>query len=404
MSLPTLRPGLLPPLQPPTYPTTPPPTSPASSPHKEGPFRESTQTPQPHHEHILLAQEAAEGRRLRAQAEQIWRDSQEYSCAEDNETTPWLLHTKWPELFRNRPVDIIAASTRQPAQGPNQNNEDYVLGVWRGIPLRSPAAAEARLRLLMRAVDDIFDRAEATLACTSYRSRCWLSSYWQETFCNRPLRILPRRTREKYKSRWKHFTCYLFRAFALEPRQRREIYNVPLRADEIAMMRHILDLVSQLKGEEEEEEEEEEAYGDWSDQGEGSEGEEEDEEEDRAEADGYDESDGEGDNHDNDGAGEEDDEGGKDEQDCAPGQHTFRISRGTRLKLSEALFQLSMMFWTHQCQAGLMASSALIHITAVIGIHPRSLAYRSAYSSTPGFAALVWIGFVVADDDYHLAP
>ena len=201
MSLPTLRPGLLPPPQPPTYPTTPPPTSPASSPHKEGPFGESTQTLQPHHEHILLAQEAAEDRRLRAQAEQIWRDTQEYSCAEDNETTPWLQHTKWPELFRNRPVDIIAASTRQPAQGPNQNNEDYVLGVWRGIPLRSPAAAEARLRLLMRAVDDIFDRAEATLACTSYRSRCWLSSYWQETFCNRPLRILPRRTREKYKSR-----------------------------------------------------------------------------------------------------------------------------------------------------------------------------------------------------------
>ncbi|KAJ3455783.1 hypothetical protein MRS44_017265 [Fusarium solani] len=248
-------------------------------------------------------------------------------------------------------------------------------GVWRGVPLRSPAAAEARLRLLMRAVDDIFDRAEATLACTSYRSRCWLSSYWQETFCNRPLRILPRRTREKYKSRWKHFTCYLFRAFALKPRQRREIYNVPLRG-----------------GGGGEEAEEEEAYGDWSHQGEGSEGEEEDEEEDRAEADGYDESDGEGDNYDNDGAGEEDDEEGKDEQDYAPGQHTFRISRGTRLKLSEALFQLSMMFWTHQCQAGVMASSALIHFTAVMGIHPRSLAYRSAYSSTPGFAALVWIG------------
>ncbi|KAJ4217439.1 hypothetical protein NW757_014639 [Fusarium falciforme] len=39
-----------------------------------------------------------------------------------------------------------------------------------------------------------------------------------------------------------------------------------------------------------------------------------------------------------------------------------------------------------------MASSALIDFTAVMGIHPRSLAYRSAYYSTPGFAALVWIG------------
>ncbi|KAH7109706.1 hypothetical protein EDB81DRAFT_672620, partial [Dactylonectria macrodidyma] len=95
-------------------------------------------------------------------------ESQEYSCAEDNETTPWLKHTRWPELFRNRPLDIITASARQPARGPNRDNEDYLLGAWRGVPLRSPAAAEARLRVLMRAVDDVFDRAEATLASTSY--------------------------------------------------------------------------------------------------------------------------------------------------------------------------------------------------------------------------------------------
>ncbi|KAH7248471.1 hypothetical protein B0J15DRAFT_63471 [Fusarium solani] len=128
MSLPTLRPGLLPPPQPPTYPTTPPPMSPGSSPHKEGPFGGSTQTPRPHYEHIPLAQEAAEDRRLCAKAERIWRDNQEYSCAEDNETAPWLQHTRWPEIFQNRPLDIITASTRLPTQGPisrRRKNEEY---------------------------------------------------------------------------------------------------------------------------------------------------------------------------------------------------------------------------------------------------------------------------------------
>ncbi|KAJ3454216.1 hypothetical protein MRS44_018110 [Fusarium solani] len=142
------------------------------------------------------------------------------------------------------------------------------------------------------------------------------------------------------------------------------MYNIPLRTDEIAMMGRILDLVSQLKEEEDEEEEKDAgngknvqaSYSDWSVQGESSEGdEEEDEEEDEdgaeAEADGYNESDGEGgDYHNNDGAGEED-EKGEDEQDYASVQHTFRVSRGTRLELSEALFQLSIIFWTHQCQA-----------------------------------------------------
>lgn len=63
---------------------------------------------------ILLAQEAAKDRRRQARAEQAWRESQQYSCKEDNKITPWLKHTRWPEIFRNRPLNIITASARQP--------------------------------------------------------------------------------------------------------------------------------------------------------------------------------------------------------------------------------------------------------------------------------------------------
>ncbi|WJG35692.1 uncharacterized protein FOBCDRAFT_203991 [Fusarium oxysporum Fo47] len=62
------------------------------------------------------------------------------------------------------------------------------------------------------------------------------------------------------------------------------------------------------------------------------------------------------------------------------------------LELSEALFQLSMMFWTYRDPAGDMSSSAIIYYTAVIGIQRRSMSYHSAHNSTPGLPALMWIG------------
>ena len=72
----------------------------------------------------LLAQEAAEDQRLKEKARQMWRDSQEHSCIEDDETTPWLKHTQWPELFRGRPLDIITESATFPAQGLYKANDD----------------------------------------------------------------------------------------------------------------------------------------------------------------------------------------------------------------------------------------------------------------------------------------
>ena len=81
-----------------------------------------------------------------------------------------------------------------------------------------------------------------------------------------------------------------------------------------------------------------------------------------------------------------------DDDDDALGRSVYRPPEGTRPELAEALFQLSTMFWTYQCQDGVMAQSALVHFTAVIGVHQPSLAYRSAYYSTPDLAAFVWVG------------
>ncbi|KAH7196226.1 hypothetical protein BKA60DRAFT_470456 [Fusarium oxysporum] len=47
------------------------------------------------------------------------------AVAGTSETTPWLQHTRWAELFRNRSLKIIAATAKQPALQPCVN---YLLG------------------------------------------------------------------------------------------------------------------------------------------------------------------------------------------------------------------------------------------------------------------------------------
>ncbi|PWI64548.1 hypothetical protein PCL_09561 [Purpureocillium lilacinum] len=264
---------------------TPPPTSPCSPTGRGSDFSGWPGSGRPLSRKVdaaLLEQEAAEDRRLRAESKQTWRNRQLHSCVEDNETTPWLKllqerasgakannrvwlqaaqvrpagtmmlptkHTGWPEFFEGRSLDIITACSIQPTAGPNRDREHLLLGSWQGVPIWSSARVEARLRILMQAVDDIFDRAEATLARTSYRSRCWISSYWRGTFHTRPQRVLPPRTNARYKSKWKEFICYLFRAIALEPRKRREIHHIPLRAGQMTMVRRVMSLASRLQDE-----------------------------------------------------------------------------------------------------------------------------------------------------------
>ncbi|KAM5528478.1 hypothetical protein FOXYSP1_18959 [Fusarium oxysporum f. sp. phaseoli] len=49
------------------------------------------------------------------------------AVAGTSETTPWLQHTRWAELFRNRLLEIIAATAKQSAL---QSSRNYLLGQW----------------------------------------------------------------------------------------------------------------------------------------------------------------------------------------------------------------------------------------------------------------------------------
>ncbi|KFZ25502.1 hypothetical protein V502_00026, partial [Pseudogymnoascus sp. VKM F-4520 (FW-2644)] len=63
--------------------------------------------------------------------------------------------------------------------------------------------------------------------------------------------------------------------------------------------------------------------------------------------------------------------------------------------LTENMFQLFAMFWTDISKDGRMETFALVHFTGVLGIHPRELAYQTAYGFTPTLSAMAWIGRLI---------
>ncbi|EXA31287.1 hypothetical protein FOVG_17411 [Fusarium oxysporum f. sp. pisi HDV247] len=258
---------------------------------------------------------------------------------DQNETTPWLRHTRWPDLFRNRPLEVITASAQQPdfVQG-----QDYLVGQWKGASMKSSAEAETQLRILLQGVDLMFNHV-----------------FWPHPF--RAVSCLKR-----YISVWKRFLCFVFRVLRFKERQRQELYHFELGLDEERMMYYIVSLVTQLHGSEQ-------AYSCVRTA--------EDDESSYASSDESDE----------DSDFEEGTHLGVDNNSMR-NESEFVLPSRPWLELSEALFQLSMMFWTYRDTAGDMSSSAIIYYTAVMGIQRRSMSYHSAHNSTPGLAALMWIG------------
>ncbi|KAH7327569.1 hypothetical protein BKA65DRAFT_374357, partial [Rhexocercosporidium sp. MPI-PUGE-AT-0058] len=140
------------------------------------------------------------------------------------ETTPWLRYTRWPEQFRERPLDVITAASCQPDDCPIQ---DFALGVWAGETVTSSLADEIKIRQLLRLLDQVFDRCEVTLASTPHVLRCWLKGYHQHRFYLKPFQPLQRlATKQRYRLQWKRFLSFVFRTWAVLPTFRDEIYGV----------------------------------------------------------------------------------------------------------------------------------------------------------------------------------
>jgi len=135
----------------------------------------------------------------------------------------------------------MTATAQRPDPRPFAGNEHITLERCQGALLISPAQDEARLCLLMRAADQMFARAEATLRRTPYRVPC----YHKENFYPKSVDILPGRS--GYYTICKQFLCYVFRVLATRPSRRRRIYGLRLRPNEVQMMEHILSLLDAVE-------------------------------------------------------------------------------------------------------------------------------------------------------------
>jgi hypothetical protein len=63
--------------------------------------------------------------------------------------------------------------------------------------------------------------------------------------------------------------------------------------------------------------------------------------------------------------------------------------------ISEAVFQLLVMFWTDTLIDGVLEGKAIVHFSGVLGVYPYELAYRTAYDYTLYLSALLWVGRLI---------
>jgi hypothetical protein len=63
--------------------------------------------------------------------------------------------------------------------------------------------------------------------------------------------------------------------------------------------------------------------------------------------------------------------------------------------ISEAVFQLLVMFWTDLSTDGVLEGKAIIYFSGVLGIHPYELAYCTAYDYIPYLSPLLWVGRLI---------
>lgn len=326
--------------------------------------------PVPTFEDELSIQEAEHDAHLLAATEQY--EINGCLCVDDDETTPWLKYTQWPVRLHDRPLDILSATALQPAS----SNDDYVLGYWRNTPFVSSGSDETKLRLLMVAVDQMCDRAEATLYQTHHRLLCWLQTTHERHFRPWPFQSLQRRaSRTRYISVWKHFLCYVFRVWATAADLRQEIYGLQFGKAEANQLEYIWSILletDQLK----------DGQADLSTNQSDIDSDSEQNQEDFSGSDNGSESESESTR-----------DGTWSPQSSAASYHsTPDREKQQATQLTEAVFQLSMMFWTFRSTTGDLSTSVLIHFTGILGIHRRALSYKSAYIYTPTLSALVWIG------------
>jgi len=141
-----------------------------------------------------------------------------------DDTTPWILFTKWGELFKDRDMKTIAETRYL-----NTKNQEVV---------RISPISKSRLRVVSLGFDKLLAWSLETLETTEWNICHWLRSPRQSEYSPKPFRK-PQETATlvRYSGYWKQLLLFCLRTALLEKEVCDRIYSVEFttRQRELAM-------------------------------------------------------------------------------------------------------------------------------------------------------------------------
>lgn len=143
-----------------------------------------------------------------------------------DDTSPWLLFTKWPEIFKDRNIKLIAETCQL-----NTENR-HVLELCK---INKPC-----LKILSTAFDRIILWALDSLNSTNWNLCCWLRSPARNEPSHRPFKMLQNKTTlASYSRSWKQCLHYCFRTALLDEDTRKRVYGIEFTAEQLRLIREV---------------------------------------------------------------------------------------------------------------------------------------------------------------------
>jgi hypothetical protein len=143
-----------------------------------------------------------------------------------DDTSPWLTHTNWPQLFKEKNRQMISATRF------SNTKDAQVLEI-------SPISV-LKLKILNHAFDRIIYWGLETLQETPWSIRSWLRSYQRNTPKYPPFRRPQTISSEiRYVNQWKQFLCYCFRTGLLNASVRERDYGIRFTPEHLELIHEI---------------------------------------------------------------------------------------------------------------------------------------------------------------------
>jgi hypothetical protein len=143
-----------------------------------------------------------------------------------DDTSPWLTHTKWAELFKGKNRNMLSATRFL-------NTDDARV-------LESSPIGVSRLKVLNHAFDRIVHWGLETLQETPWSIRAWLRSYRRNAPMYPPFRRLQTISSEiRYINQWKQFLCYCFRTGLVDAGVRERDYGIRFTSEQLELIHEI---------------------------------------------------------------------------------------------------------------------------------------------------------------------